>query len=111
MPSSIIGAISGGVQLVSGNIFSGAGLAFVPNGIRLMPDPNSGPALSGQIFISFSGGVTTRSGGALASGGLRDGMPLQNGVHTLLRLQGKITDLFCTVDAATSGARLFWSVY
>lgn len=73
MPSTLVGAQSGGVFLVSGNPYSGRP-GFL-RGIVL----KSSIASSGNVYVSCSGGVTITSGGALASGGMMDGMELVPG--------------------------------
>jgi hypothetical protein len=108
MPSSIIGAQSGGVPLVSGfwqQNAVGAGGVFVANS----------SSSSGSVFFGLSGGVTLSSGGALASGGMLDGCELRVGTSVILPpawLRSGNNDPFSlvfSVPAAISGqARVFW---
>lgn len=121
MPSAIIDATSGGVNIVSGNYFSGQGSFKPVGGVKLKAwDSNSG-----TIYIALSGGVTVLSGmfqasGGLASGGKMDGYPLGRGdTYEVPRLgyssSGTFSGtcgLFVTPDAACSGqARVFWEAY
>lgn len=107
MPSTIVGAQSGGVVLVSGNPYSG--IYPQPGGLLLRLAGES----SGNAYIAYSGGVTINSGGALASGGLRDGMEIRPGDAWLgVKIPPNgIAGIYATVAAAVSGqVRINWNV-
>jgi len=121
MPSTIIGAQSGGVPLWSGNLTLWSG--SVVSGSRAQAErPVGGLQLladyanSGTVFIGFSGGVTMRSGGGLASGGLLDGFPLPPGgtyfPPKLVLRSGMWPTLWVTCGTTTSGYnRVFWEPF
>lgn len=106
MPSTLIGAQSGGVQLVSGNFFSGT--SWPHGGIQLKASRSN----SGHVYVGLSGGVTQTSGGALASGGMLDGMEVAPGdAYFIPKLvcSGRATAVFITCDPTVSGrCRVFW---
>jgi len=106
MPSAVIGFISGGVQLVSGNPYSG--LPYQPRGITLKPSQTSGPQFSGAIYVGFSGGLTITSGGSLSSGGQLDGFELVPGNQIDWPVMGGPVNIWAITPAASSGGRLFW---
>lgn len=110
MPSAIVGNISGGALLVSGDIYSGS---FQPvGGIQLRLSPTA----PGTVYVglpNLSGDYPTiTSGGALASGGgLLDAMPLAAGDSYFVprsRLVSGIQTIRCVMTAASSGGRMFW---
>lgn len=113
MPSVIVGAISGGMQLVSGNFWSGVA-AFRPQGtVQLRWDPTLS---SGRCYVGFSGGITTGSGAVIGSGGIASGMldgmilnPSDSYMIPRLAfgLSGNL-DIFVTCDAAVSGVGRLW---
>lgn len=121
MPSLMCFPQSGGIPLVSGNIYSGQ-YAY-PAGGFLLKLATSGP---GPVYVcipNMSGEVPTMtSGGSLSSGGLADGWELAAGGEYLIprsRLgltnsgvsgfwQAGIQDVRLHVPAASSGVRLFW---
>lgn len=116
MASTQLFSQSGGIQLVSGNIFSGS---LIPPmaGVLLKYSILSGA--SGQaIYINtplFSGDLpvsTQLSGGILSSGGLSDGMEMLPG-DSLFIPKGSlgtsgIQAIKVMVPPASSGGRLFW---
>lgn len=104
MPSTLLGFFSGGQSLVSGNPWSGR--VPQPTGLRLTNWATS----SGTVFIATSGGVTITSGGALSSGGLRDGMPIAPGANHEIRLPatGPAGVYVAVLPAASGFVRLFW---
>lgn len=107
MPSTLIGGQSGGVQLVSGNPWSGQMTA--PTGLRLRVTSNS----SGSAFIAYSGGITIFSGGALASGGMSDGLEMRvtDPWYTMQLPVGGAQNIYATATAANSGqVRINWGV-
>lgn len=114
MPSVLLGFLSGGVDLLSGNYWSGRGL--VPwAGVQL----RAGSLNSGYVYVALSGGMTVTSGGlgsgAFNSGGLMDGMQLAPGdayfVPRLAVGPSGNPNLYALPDAACSGqARLFYEV-
>lgn len=79
MPSQLIGVISGGQNLLSGNYFSGLGAFHPVGGLQLRADKSN----SGNIYVALSGGVTINSGvisnAGVTSGGFMDGFPLAPG--------------------------------
>lgn len=106
MPSLQVGAFSGGVQLVSGNPFSGN--KIVPYaGIQVKVDPDT---LSGLVWLGYSGGLTIKSGGALSSGGMLDGFPLKTGEQFFIPklLAPTVDRVWLTTVAANSGIRVSW---
>jgi hypothetical protein len=111
MPSTIIGAQSGGVSLVSGRFFSGA--IWPIGGLQLIADRNN----SGAVFVALSGNVTISSGGGLGSGGMLDGLPLYPGDSYFVpkfAISGNLATsgtaiVTVTVAAGVSGfCRLYW---
>lgn len=108
MPSLIVGAQSGGVPIVSGNPYSGKFPQF--GGVSLRVTTNS----SGSAFVAYSGNITMFSGGALTSGGLRDGLELRVGdpaVGIAIPPNG-LEGIYATVAATVSGqVRLAWNPY
>jgi len=123
MPSTLLFSQSGGIALVSGDIFSGAVIPFgsvemklaagAPGvcyvGIRRKFYPDTA-AFSGFL----SGAVTVTSGGSLSSGGWSDGMELSPGDRynvPRLHLSSGIQDIRIAVPAASSGGRLFYELF
>lgn len=120
MPSTqLMGAVSGGQLLVSGNIYSGAVYpkpqsflsirlaASSPSGLLYIGLPNPGdvaPWTSGTY-------PTITSGGNLASGGLADALELSPGqsieISDLQLVSGILTPRLLA-PAALSGSRVFW---
>lgn len=110
MPSTIVGFFSGGIQLVSGNPYSGNIRPFA--GVRLRVSNLSGPQFSGAIYVGLSGGITMMSGGGQSSGGLNDGWELRPGdTKEMVMGPGGIAEIWVTTPAASSGGRLFWEAY
>lgn len=123
MPSTLVGDFSGGVFLVSGNILSGTpwdmGVGYPGahgwmGGVQL----KLAKLAPGTVYVGLpnpyvlSGVSTTlNSGGALASGGLLDGMELNPGEDYFVaksRLVSGWQSIRVVMPAASSGARLFW---
>lgn len=104
MPSNLLGFVSGGSFLVSGNPWSGT--QSLPQGLRLYNSSLS----SGFAYVAFSGGLTMGSGGMESSGGLMDGMPIPpNGSYNIPIPAGGVGSIVVNVAAAVSGqVRLFW---
>ncbi|RJQ26423.1 hypothetical protein C4577_03665 [Candidatus Parcubacteria bacterium] len=114
MPSAILISQSGGVGLISGNIFSGT--PWPLGGVQLQYNA-SGP---GPIYvglpspISATGAVTIKSGGGLSSGGLADGVEIYPGQPYFVskaRLVSGIETIRVGVPAASSGARVDWEYF
>lgn len=110
MPSTIVGFVSGGQRLYSGNPYSGR--AAPVGGVQLV----AWNANSGNVYVGLSGGVTVLSGGfALSGGGMRDGIPLAPGSayfvpRSALLTSGQI-NIWLAPDVACSGqARVFWEL-
>ena len=115
MPSILLGVISGGTNILSGNYWSGQGGIHPVGGIQLLMNPSN----SGIVYVACSGGVTIRSGGFQASGlsGGMDGMPIGPGVgYFIPKLEfipssGNPT-IFCQPDANCSGqAVVFFEIF
>ncbi len=109
MPSLQVFPQSGGIALVSGNIFSGGPQLI--GGIQLkLSSSGAGPIYVG--LPNLSGTVSTSiSGGSLSSGGLADGMELSPGGGYFIprtRLVSGIQTPILIVPATSSGARLYW---
>lgn len=124
MPSTtLMAAVSGGVALCSGDIFSGSAWPFA--GIQLKLSVSG----AGPVFVclpNLSGSVPTlSSGGSLSSGGMADGMEMAPGdtyfiPKARLRIttsgvsngsgqwQTGVQDIRIVLAAASSGSRLFW---
>lgn len=131
MPQILLGAQSGGINILSGNYWSGQGTNHPVGGVQLMAHPNNSGiiyvALSGPIGLNSGGvSVTQNSGvfqqsGSIASGlGNMDGMPLTAGTpYFIPRLafpqssSGVILpQIWVTPDANCSGqARVNWEIY
>lgn len=118
MPSVLLGFLSGGTNVLSGNYFSGQGSLKPLGGVQLMAWPNN----SGNVYVSLSGGVTILSGtfqqsGSLLSGlGAMDGIPLAAGTpYFVQKMAFPVSGspaIFCQPDANCSGqARIFWEAY
>ena len=112
MPSTVLFNQSGGIGLVSGNIFSGG--PQLVGGVQL----KLAAAAPGLIYVglpNLSGTVSTSvSGGSLSSGGLADGMELSPGDGYFVpktRLVSGIETVRLIVPATASGGRLFWDVF
>jgi hypothetical protein len=101
MPSTQLFTQSGGIGLVSGNIFSGSNVRL--NSVKLKLSATA----SGSIYVgvpNLSGDVVTgASGGVLSSGGMADGFELSPGsTHD-------IESVRLIIPAAVSGTgRLSW---
>lgn len=119
MPSLLFFPQSGGIALVSGELWSGTGfprsfvqtkLAAGAPGIVYIALPP--PAFqSGQV----SGiAATFNSGGSLTSGGLTDGMELSPGDALQIdrsRLTSGSQSIRIVGAAGSSGGRLFWELF
>lgn len=113
MPSTIVGNVSGGALLVSGDIYSG--YQAIVGGIQFKVATDS----PGVIYLglpNLSGNYpSVISGGALASGlsgyYLTDGMPMAaNDAYFVPKarlVSGVLTPRF-VMPATSSGARVFW---
>ena len=119
MPSTLVFVQSGGIGLVSGNIFSGTILDLIQprfsqgGGVQL----KLAAAAPGIVYVglpNMSGTVTTfLSGGSLSSGGLADAFELSPGDGYYLpkyRLVSGIETIRLLAPAASSGGRVFWDV-
>ena len=110
MPSCQFFDRSGGIPLVSGDIFSG--LPYPIGGVQLVWDK----AAPGPIYVGASGTPTFLSGGVFSSGGLADGVKLNPGdgwffaKSTLYNLSGRqrIDAVQMIGPAASSGGIMFW---
>ena len=113
MPSTIVGFVSGGQPLCSGNPWSG--MIAPVGGVQLKLGYNaSGPVYVGVVLGLNSGGITITSGGAFSSGGISDGYEIRPGddyfVPNLL-CSGQVNKIVATTPAAISGmCRLFWEL-
>ena len=116
MPSSVVGDISGGALLVSGNLYSGT-FQFV-GGLQIKMAIGA-PGIVYCGLPNLSGNYPSIiSGGALASGlsgyYLTDGMELSPGDEYFIPrtrlVSGMETPRFVMV-AASSGARVFWEPF
>ena len=123
MPSFVLGgAISGGINLLSGNYrWSGQGPIHPVGSVQLKADKNN----SGFVYVALSGGITILSGGLNLSGGPNfsgglDGWQLSPGdTYTIPRLgivnyltSSGSPSLFVAPDAACSGqARVYLEVF
>ena len=114
MPSMVLGFLSGGTNILSGNYFSGLGAQHPVGGIQLAAHPNN----SGIIYFGLSGGVTVGSGGFIQSGfpGVMDGIPIsRGGGYFLPRLGFSLSgnpQVFVQPDASCSGqAVVSWEVF
>ena len=112
MPSTILAGLSGGVALVSGNIYSGT---LFPLGSVQLKYAVSG---IGPVYVglpNLSGAIPTgQSGGSLSSGGLSDGMEMLPGdsyVVPKCRLVSGIETIRVIVPAGASGSRMFWEAF
>lgn len=120
MPSVLLGFLSGGTNLLSGNYFSGQG-AFMPvGGVKLIMHPQN----SGYVYVALSGGITINSGGFQQSGsflsglGSRDGMPIGPGISYFIdkiafppNVKSGVPGIYVQPDANCSGqARVFFEV-
>ena len=119
MPSTLVFVQSGGIGIVSGNIYSGG--PFDPTsygrgnagGIQL----KLAAGAPGIIYVglpNLSGTVNTfLSGGSLTSGGLADAFELSPGDAFFIpkvRLVSGLETPRLLAAAASSGARLFWEI-
>lgn len=109
MPGLLLeGHISGGVNILSGNFFSGVGSK--PYSQVFL---KAWPANSGTVYVGLSGGVTVLSGGFHLSGGvggangIRNGMPLARSETYIVPKLGFTLSgspaIFVQPDAACSG--------
>ena len=112
MPSTLVMVRSGGIQLVSGDIYSGGPQLVGTLALKLAA------AAPGIIYVglpNLSGTVPTfNSGGSLTSGGLTDGMEVSpGGTYEIpkTRLVSGILTPIILAPAGSSGGRLFWEVY
>mgnify|MGYP001612349298 FL=1 len=112
MPSTQLFPQSGGIALVSGNIFSGS---FQPVGGIQLKLAEAAPSLIHVGLPNLSGTASTSvSGGSLSSGGLADGMELAPGDSYFVpktRLTSGIETIRLIVGAVASGGRLFWEPF
>jgi hypothetical protein len=108
MPSCQLFVQSGGIALVSGDIFSGNPIV---GGVQLKLAAGA-PSLFYVGLPNLSGTVSTSvSGGILSSGGLADGMEISPGDTYFIpktRLVSGIESIRLIVPTAASGGRLFW---
>ena len=109
MASTQLFTQSGGIALVSGDVFSGS--VHPIGGVQLRLAAGA-PALFYVGLPNLSGDVSTgASGGVLASGGMADGMEMSPGDAYFVpksRLVSGIQSIRLIVPAAASGGRLFW---
>ena len=123
MPSTLVGGQSGGVLLVSGNVYSGSILDIgtgYPGGQGRVGgcQLKLASSASGSVYVGLPGlsgaAVTIGSGGFLSSGGLADGIPLSPGQDYFVprsRLVSGVETIQLIPEAAASGqARLFWEL-
>lgn len=121
MPSVVIGFLSGGTNILSGNYFSGQGAYHPVGGVQLVADISN----SGNLYIGLSGGVTITSGVVQASGfaGAMDGMQMRPGTpYYIPKIAFNVPGgpgvncsgqpaIYVLPDSACSGrARLYWEV-
>ena len=112
MPSTLLFTQSGGIALVSGEIYSGS--PQLVGGIQLKL-ANAAPGLIYVGLPNLSGTInTSTSGGSLTSGGLTDGMELSPGQAYFIpktRLVSGVLTVRLIVPATASGGRLFWEPF
>lgn len=112
MPSTVLTPLSGGVNLVSGNVLSGTAFPFGGITLKMSTISGTGPVYVGVGNPTISGGVVTvTSGGSLTSGGMLDGVELVAGDTYFVpksRLGSGVTTIMVGVPATSSGSRLFW---
>ena len=109
MPSTLLGSVSGGALLVSGNPFATTSTSYVPHGIVL----KLGSISSGNVYVGItSGAVALGSGGFLSSGGMQDGFEMRpNDILELPLPPQGIAGVRVAVPPAASGTcRMFWRV-
>lgn len=114
MPSlQLTGAVSGGIPIVSGVVFSGNTLLFPTGGINLRYSSSG----IGPIYVGLPNPLgtplTILSGGSLTSGGLGDGFEMIPGQNLFIyksRLTSGLESIRLGVPAAGSGGRLFWDI-
>jgi len=116
MPSLIVGFLSGGINLLSGNYYSGTKSQIPTGGLQLRADKNN----PGVIYFALSGGITIQSGAIQQSGGalsgLTDGLPIYAGDACFvprigLGLSGQM-QLFVASDLNGSGTnRLYYDSF
>ncbi len=105
MPSMLVGAQSGGVPLTSGNPYSGNFNYPSPLRVKLSN------AVSGLVFVGYSGNLTASSGVGLSTGGSLDGVELKAGDAYSLMMNPAFgpSSIFVTCAATVSGTlRLFY---
>lgn len=112
MPSTQLFVQSGGIGLVSGNLYSGG--PQLVGGVQM----KLAAAAPGLIYVALpnlSGTVGTfSSGGSLSSGGLTDGMELSPGESYFVpktRLVSGIETIRLLAPATSSGGRVMWEVF
>lgn len=121
MPSTLFTDRSGGIALVSGNIFSGSYLDLLSVGCKVGSVQLRNSATSpGTVYVclpNLSGTVGTMlSGGSLSSGGYADGMELVAGGNynvprvRLLQCGSGLLGITIVGPAASSGARIMWEL-
>ena len=113
MPSCLVGHMSGGQLIISGNPYSGR---IVPVGGIQFATPQNGGA---NLYIALSGNMTVSSGVGVASGvssGFLDGMILRGAsTYFIPRICFPVSGTFnvyaMSETPATSGVpRLYWEV-
>lgn len=113
MPSCQLLSASGGIRLVSGDLYSGSPQLI--GGVQLkLAKGAPGAVYVGLPALSGSAAVTATSGGSLSSGGLLDGMELNPAEAYFIpkvRLMSGIETIRVAVPAASSGGVLFWEVF
>ena len=123
MPSLQMFVQSGGIALVSGEIFSGTQLdlrperTLGPGGVQLKLAAGA-PGIIYAVLPTLSGATsglapTFLSGGSLTSGGLTDGMELSPGDAYFVpryRMVSGLDTLRLHAAAGSSGGRVFWEV-
>lgn len=107
MPSFLVGAQSGGVQVMSGNPWSGS--PTQPTGCWFRVSQ----AVSGLVYQGYSGGLTINSGVALATGGFLDGIERGPGEEWNVALgPAGIPGIHFTCVAGVSGTlRVYFDPY
>ena len=113
MPSMQFFVQSGGVPLVSGDVYSGQ--PFPVGGVQTTLDKSA----PGPVYVGWSGTPTYLSGGSLSSGGMADGMKLSPGdgyfiPHvSLYNLSGlpRVDAVRIVGPATSSGAIVFWAAH
>lgn len=117
MPSTVVGNISGGALLLSGDVYSGSSQWYRAGGVQLKLAAGA-PGVVYAGLPNLSGNYpSTISGGALASGLsgylYTDGMELSPGDSYFVpksRIASGLETIRFVMPAASSGGRVHWEI-